>query len=330
MNELIKDETEMAPEVVIGPGIQLRKARERQGLDKLKMASQLHLSQAMIGALESDDFDNLPGPVFVQGYLRKYARLLGVNEDAIIASYQQLFPVMEKQLHRPQKQEVSRELDSSYRGMRYVTWGILLILVTLLFFWWKNRVALDEPVSLSEEAQLETGFEEPVLAPVVTKPEPVQEEVSEPQPASRQVEEEPEQALSEIDKLLLNSDQVISAEDDKSEPPIDVVESDQEVLPSPVVEPAEEDSTSVMASKRVVFTFNAPCWTEVRDREGKLRIFGELDAGSQRVLNSQFGPFTVLLGNAPEVELAIDGEAFDLKPYTRGKVARLTLDPNRL
>jgi cytoskeleton protein RodZ len=330
MKETSKDEIEIAPEVVIGPGVQLRKARERQGLDRLKLAAQLHLSQAMISALESDDFDKLPGPVFVQGYLRKYARLLGVNEDAIIASYQHLFPVQDKQLHETQKREVSRELHSSYRGTRYVTWGVLLILVTMLFFWWKNRVVLEEPVSLPEEAQMEIDLEESSLEQVVTQPELMQAVVSEPESATQRVVEESEQVLSEVDKLVTNSDPILPVEADTSELPIETVKSEQELLPAPVVESAEADPAPAVTSKRVVFTFNAPCWTEVRDREGKLRIFGELDVGRQRVLDSQFGPFTVLLGNAPEVELTIDGEDFDLKPYTRGKVARFTLDPNRL
>lgn len=339
MNETIKDETEMTHEAVIGPGTQLRKARERQGLDRAKMASQLHLSQAMIAALEVDDFEHLPGPVFVQGYLRKYARLLGVNEHAIIEAYQRLFPVSEKKLHASQKREVSRELHSSYWVMRYVTWGILLILAALLFFWWQNRVELEEPIVLPAEERTESGLVAPTLVvPAAEQPaqeqevvqplaEPVDEAASESASASQQVVEESEQMLSEIDELLSTTDQMESIQEEAPAEPVEVEASPQVILSPPV---SENVAAPPGASKRVVFQFNGSCWTEVRDREGKLRIFGELGSGNQRVLNSQFGPFSVLLGNAPEVELTIDGERFDLKPYTRGKVARFNLDPDRL
>ncbi|MCU7884286.1 MAG: DUF4115 domain-containing protein, partial [Candidatus Thiodiazotropha sp. (ex Lucinoma annulata)] len=52
--------------------------------------------------------------------------------------------------------------------------------------------------------------------------------------------------------------------------------------------------------------------------------------GAKRSLNSQLGPFNVILGNAAAVRLTINGNPFDLKPFTRGKVARFTLDPAQL
>jgi cytoskeleton protein RodZ len=330
MNETVKDETEMASEVAIGPGARLRKARERQGLDRTSMAAQLHLSQIMIAALESDDFDNLPGPVFVQGYLRNYARLLNVNEDSVIASYQRLIPVSDNQQYGAQKREVSRELHTNHWITRYVTWGILLTLTGLLFFWWQNRAKLEDPLPLPEQEQIEFGLEglrpvEPTTPQeVITLPDSVTEEVSEPESASRRLFETSEQVLTEVDELLSTPDQMLGPGEDASLPATEVVESTR-ITPTPQLsEPVEPVASAV--SKSVLFLFKDTCWTEVRDREDKLRIFGELGSGMQRVLDSRHGPFSVILGNAPEVELTIDGEVFDLSPYTRGRVARFTLD----
>jgi cytoskeleton protein RodZ len=328
MNEKNKDETEMAADVAIGPGTQLRKARERQGLDQAKMAAQLHLSQTMIVALESDDFDKLPSPVFVQGYLRKYSRLLGVNEDAVVEAYQGLIPVTgESTIRSPQHRELSRELHGGHGVVRYVTWGILLILTALVFFWWQTRVDLVEPTPHPVEERLESEWQAPPPEQVIPQPITVQQEIPQIPSPSRQVVEESEQVLSEIDEPL-------STSDDRLQQPVETelpVESDQ---PDPVTAPAQVaesvDEVAPAEAKRVVFLFKESCWTEVRDRDGKLRIFGELGADNQRTLNSRLGPFSVLLGNAPGVELTIDGESFDLKPFTRGRVARFTLDPDRL
>ncbi|PUB83565.1 MAG: hypothetical protein DBP02_11595 [gamma proteobacterium symbiont of Ctena orbiculata] len=330
MNVTTKDDTEMTQEVVIGPGTQLRKARERQGLDQAKMATQLHLSQAMIAALESDDYDNLPGPVFVQGYLRKYARLLGVNEGAVIEAYQSLLPASnDLPMRRAQTQSFGRELHSGHGVMRYVTWGILLILAALVFFWWQTRVELEEPAALPAQEQVESGIQDPLLDQEIQQPVPaVEEEESQPPSPSEQLVEESEQVLIEIEEVLSTSDQPPLPAGGTLQQSVETEEPGPVIAPVQEEEPAEE--VAPLLSKKVVFLFSESCWAEVRDRDGKLRIFGELGSGKRRTLDSQLGPFSVLLGNAPGVELTIDGEPFDLKPFTRGKVARFNLDPNRL
>ncbi|MES9969739.1 MAG: RodZ domain-containing protein [Candidatus Thiodiazotropha sp.] len=336
MNAISKDDSEMTPEAVVGPGTQLRKARERLGLDQAKMAAQLHLSQAMIAALEVDDYDNLPGPVFVQGYLRKYSRLLGVNEAAIIEAYQNLFPVSDElPIQGSQKQELGRDLHSGHGIIRYVTWGILLILVGLLFFWWQNRVELEEPESVTTEDQSASVVQDPVAEQVIPQSQPVVVESPQPAPPSEEVVTASERLLNEIDEVITSSEELFETPNESPPQPVDDAQSAPANLPAQVMQPAQQETQPAqevvaVVSKRVVFLFNEACWTEVRDRNGKLRIFGELAAGKRRTLDSRLGPFSVLLGNAAGVELNIAGEAFDLKPFTRGKVARFTLDPNRL
>ena len=48
------------------------------------VAANLNLRIAVIEALEADDYSDLPGPTFVRGYLRSYARLLGVDEKEVV------------------------------------------------------------------------------------------------------------------------------------------------------------------------------------------------------------------------------------------------------
>jgi cytoskeleton protein RodZ len=54
-------------------------------------------------------------------------------------------------------------------------------------------------------------------------------------------------------------------------------------------------------------------------------VVGTQRAGSERTVRAE-PPITVLLGNAPGVELSYRGKPFDLSPYLRGKVARVTLE----
>lgn len=71
-----------------GPiGARLIAAREQRLLTAESVARQLRLDVSVINALENDDAGNLPAPIFVQGYLRSYARLLDLPENELVNDY---------------------------------------------------------------------------------------------------------------------------------------------------------------------------------------------------------------------------------------------------
>lgn len=66
-------------------GRQLRRTREKLGLTVDDVAAELRLSSFQIQALEDDDWDQLPGATYARGYLRSYARLIGLDADQLMA-----------------------------------------------------------------------------------------------------------------------------------------------------------------------------------------------------------------------------------------------------
>jgi cytoskeleton protein RodZ len=68
-------------------GARLRAARNQCDLKIEQVAQQLHLNPGIISAIENDDKAALPEPIFVQGYLRSYARLVGLPADEIAHRY---------------------------------------------------------------------------------------------------------------------------------------------------------------------------------------------------------------------------------------------------
>jgi len=70
-----------------GPGEQLRRARERAGHSLEDISARLHLDKRTLESLESDDFENLPAPTFVRGYLRSYARLLQLAPEPVVHAF---------------------------------------------------------------------------------------------------------------------------------------------------------------------------------------------------------------------------------------------------
>jgi cytoskeleton protein RodZ len=68
-------------------GARLSAARTERKLDRRVVANELNLDVGMIEALENDDKAALPAAIFVKGYLRNYARLVGLPEDEIVRDY---------------------------------------------------------------------------------------------------------------------------------------------------------------------------------------------------------------------------------------------------
>jgi len=68
-------------------GRRLAAAREARELTAERIAAELHLEPRVIAALERDDRDALPEPAYVKGYLRGYARLVGLPDDELVKEY---------------------------------------------------------------------------------------------------------------------------------------------------------------------------------------------------------------------------------------------------
>src|ERR687895_368147 len=68
-------------------GNALKEARRRAGLDIRTVEERTKIRTRYLRALESEEWDALPGPAYVKGFLRTYARLLGLDGDALVDEY---------------------------------------------------------------------------------------------------------------------------------------------------------------------------------------------------------------------------------------------------
>ena len=119
-----------------GPGAHLRQAREAANISAEKMAASLLLGPKTIEALEADSFDRLPAPTFVRGYLRGYARLLGLPAEPILEMYDrhgfQPPPLALGVAETPQA-------HTSDTVVRLVTYAVGAVLVLLVGLWWHSQ-----------------------------------------------------------------------------------------------------------------------------------------------------------------------------------------------
>ena len=76
------------PEVVaanrVNPGDTLRQARESNGWSLAEVALKLNLTSTSLANLEAGAFDKLPGHTFARGYIRAYAKLLGIDQTVLV------------------------------------------------------------------------------------------------------------------------------------------------------------------------------------------------------------------------------------------------------
>ena len=78
---------ERSSEPQIGSGSILASAREKQGRAIEEIAEELNLSVSQIKSIELDLSGDLPEPTYVRGYIRAYAKLLGLNPEDVLQHY---------------------------------------------------------------------------------------------------------------------------------------------------------------------------------------------------------------------------------------------------
>ncbi|MEC8308888.1 MAG: RodZ domain-containing protein [Pseudomonadota bacterium] len=69
------------------PGSLLRQAREEKGLTIDEMSAISNLTKQTIRGIESDNYSELAGLSFVRGYLKLYAKKLGINESTVLEPF---------------------------------------------------------------------------------------------------------------------------------------------------------------------------------------------------------------------------------------------------
>ena len=103
----------------VSAGAMLRAARERQELSVFEVSERLFLTAHYIRALESGNYEKLPGEVYVVGYMKSYALLLGLDVEQVLAAY--------RNSGAPAACDIGHEHAAPERVGRY--WSVLLLIV---------------------------------------------------------------------------------------------------------------------------------------------------------------------------------------------------------
>ncbi|MFZ0802736.1 MAG: helix-turn-helix domain-containing protein [Terriglobales bacterium] len=126
-------------------GVRLKQEREQRGITLEEISSSTKIGTRMLVALEQDHFDQLPGGIFNKGFVRAYARVLGIDEDQAITDYLVASGNLPSEKEKDKKSdgvsdvssfELQAEAEPNQSNLPWGTFAILLLLVALAFAAW--------------------------------------------------------------------------------------------------------------------------------------------------------------------------------------------------
>jgi cytoskeleton protein RodZ len=278
------------------PGARIRAARESAKLSLDDLAMQTKLAKPTLDALERDDYNALLEPVYVRGYYRKCAKVLGIDEESLISAYSAR--VVEKSPVAPSKLRLASgtELGSSSRlPVAMAVLAAVAAVVACAFLW----LARDETKTY----------------PAV----PVTSSVINVEPADSGTSQVPADSVAVIGADTPSPEATASPHDDALGA---IAEDSATVAKVPASPPV---STASAAPGTLTLTFNEASWVRVDDAGGKTLLNGTKQAGEQIDVNGAL-PLNVFLGNAPGVRVEYEGQAVETGAFTRSnKTARFAV-----
>jgi cytoskeleton protein RodZ len=300
------------------PGRRLRVQRQSRGIEVERMAALLHLRVPMVEALEQDRYQDLPGRVFVAGYLRNYARLLGLDPEPLLAAYRAADP--ESEPVGVQYRPVPRsEIGSGHVLVRLISLGLAVAVIAMIVLWWQNRAAqLPEP-AFGGPAGLSPA------TPSDSKGNPPQDKVA--PPAARTGTLTPTALAARPESAAEPTPDLARPVAPAVDVPAAPAQGAQAAGPVPADAPPAP-VTPATKSTEVVLSFSGPSWVNVRDAAGTAVLAGEMRKGDTRVLTGS-PPYTFVIGNARVAQVTVGGRPLDLGGRAPGGVARFKLDPSK-
>ena len=280
---------------VASVGMQLAYKRQQNGWSIDDVANQLKLAPRQIQAIEADDYAALPTIVMTRGYIRSYAKMLGLDPATILPSTVPVMPVKTQILG---KQPTSATIFSESRLLlggrnripyNWIFGAIALVLIGILVAEFGGFSSLRRPFGATAPVSAANHVEDGVPSSQVNTPAA---------PAS-------------------NSHTVIATESVLA--PLDAVIA--------AVKPQEATAAipAALAGANILkLTFKQDSWVEIRRADKKI-LFSRVGKGGSTETFDIDQPVSVVIGNLAGVDVTLRGEAVDLKAGTKNNIARLNL-----
>ena len=312
----------------VPPGEMLRAAREQAGLSQEDIAGKLKLAARQIAAIETGDWASLPERTFTRGFMRSYARIVGIDPTSLgleLATAQSA-PTAEI---RSSPSEAMNEVtfDPSGKSRSPARWIVPALLVAALI----GGVAYFQGAHLASLLPVKFGG---------TTPPPTLKTAVAAQAEQAAAAKQAEAATATATNAPGSSGSVIGAPAPAAQSPateaapaaatggamLSPAPTATGVVSPPVSNPdapVSAPAAPLLGERRVSFTFKGKSWTEVRSK-GEVIFSENAQPGTREFSGAP--PLSFAVGNASNVMLLIDGKPFDMANVTRNDVARFRIE----
>jgi cytoskeleton protein RodZ len=308
--ELVADNTN----ALLGVGDRLKAEREARGLTLDDVSQALKISRRVLDQVEANAWGQLPGHTFARGIVRGYAKFVHLDAEPLLLELEKAPLPKPPLLELPQSTRTALPVpgQSQTRDRLAMFAGVVLVAIAVLAYF----LVPEDWLSGSSETAVTAAVG--VAAPATPPPDALVVPVAPPALDSPPGSVAPLPANAGTPPATLPAT--------AAAPPAGAVTTPAPALigaapPLPVAAAAP----TTVARSALVLRFDQISWVEVRDRHGVMLLSENVAAGSERVVNGD-APIALALGNAEGVRVTFRGKVVDLKPHTRQKVARLSLE----
>ncbi|OAD18976.1 hypothetical protein THIOM_005409 [Candidatus Thiomargarita nelsonii] len=280
----------------MSPGARLRKAREQKNLSIQEIADQLFLEVQIVEKLEANNYDSLAQPIFVRGYMRNYAKLVGIPEESFLKDFDNMNQGQET---RSTKHIRPTETVTNYHELLpkigIVVLVILIVLIASLKFFSNTNV--EDTTPAIAEVQQPDSNESLTRHPNDFQASETREEVQEGDEVSEEIRSD-----NPSESTVAMLDQTTAVADDVATP---TTTEEETVIDVPLT-PTKE-SLRVHLKEEV--------WMEIRDSSDK-KLFSRL-AQAGDVLNFEGKPPFYLKTARYGLDIEYKGETKGIKSYPK-------------
>jgi cytoskeleton protein RodZ len=341
----MQDQPELDGEVRGFPGHLLREAREERGYSQKEVARDLHLTSKVIDALEESNFDIIPSSLFARGYIRSYARHLGLDGQALVAEFDAVYGVPnQNKKPMPGVHQLGQQSKPGDTWVKLISIIFVIGLVVASVLWWQhqnggsmlqrlNNVTLSNTVTEPVVESLGEDDNSSDMGLLAANPIEVGTTVSEVSDDQTAATEAPAQALDVAEIVAVKPVVTALTEAVSVSPEMSDVSDSSALNPETIAVPAvaqTEESTGAADvaalgpnEALLMMAFDKDCWVEIKDGNGKM-ILSDLYASGSTIEQVVTAPIEILLGRSSGVtQMTFNDEVIDLKPHTRKDIARL-------
>ena len=293
----------------------LRYARETQGLSVQDVASKLRLGPKQIEAIEADQFEKLPEPTIVRGFIRNYAKLLKINAEPLLDAYIVIVPSNTRH-EMTVKPTTNMQVSSGDKPKvsSYIWAGLVALLALGIWLFYQNYIQKPSPTHPSASTEIIPA--DPLPEPALPAAERVTEQAL-PQPS---VELTLPPAGDTAMPPAATAPAGTANPNTVTPNPTSAVAAPDATLPAePIPAPAPTDTA------KLEFNATQETWISVVDASGR-EIYNKIIFAGSRETIDVTPPVNVTVGNAGATSLNMNGKTISLAPHSRNNVAHIKLE----